>query len=68
MPTWTSLVAALLLGLPAALALPVSPAAAVSRAQSPELEADTWFNVQGDVPTLEGLRGRAVLIEFWATW
>jgi len=35
---------------------------------SPELQADRWYNVSGDAPTLASLRGRAVLIEFWATW
>ena len=34
----------------------------------PELDADRWYNVDGEDPTLAALRGRAVLIEFWATW
>ena len=27
-----------------------------------------WFNHLGQSPDLASLRGRAVLIEFWATW
>lgn len=28
----------------------------------------TWFNHLGQDPDLASLRGKAVLIEFWATW
>ena len=34
----------------------------------PEIDADRWYNLDGEAPTLASLRGRAVLIEFWATW
>ena len=37
-------------------------------AQAPAFEGKTWFNQIGRTPTLESLRGRAILIEFWATW
>jgi hypothetical protein len=36
--------------------------------KAPEIEAGTWFNQIGRPPTLNNLRGHAVLIEFWATW
>jgi len=36
--------------------------------EAPEIEAATWFNHVGKNPDLESLRGRAILIEFWATW
>lgn len=50
-------------------ALLIACATLPARAQSPEIEADRWYNLDGeDAPTLEALRGRAVLIEFWATW
>ncbi len=35
---------------------------------APEISAPDWFNQLGVEPTLASLRGRAVLIEFWATW
>lgn len=33
-----------------------------------ELEVGDWLNHVGAAPTLSELRGKAVLIEFWATW
>lgn len=35
---------------------------------APEIAAGKWFNYLGKTPSIEGLRGRAVLLEFWATW
>lgn len=35
---------------------------------APEISAPTWFNHLGQSPDLAGLRGQAVLIDFWATW
>lgn len=35
---------------------------------APEIQAGTWFNQIGGSPTLESLRGHALLLEFWATW
>jgi thiol-disulfide isomerase/thioredoxin len=37
-------------------------------ALAPEIDAARWYNVDGDAPSLASLRGRAVLIEFWAPW
>jgi hypothetical protein len=36
--------------------------------RAPEIDAGHWYNVQGEAPTLAHLRGKAVLLEFWATW
>lgn len=33
---------------------------------APEISVQTW--IQGEPATLAGLRGRVVLLEFWATW
>ena len=35
---------------------------------APEISAGKWFNYLGRMPSIESLRGRAVLLEFWATW
>lgn len=35
---------------------------------APEISAKTWYNHLGANPDLESLRGKAVLLEFWATW
>jgi len=32
------------------------------------LSINEWINVEGPSPTLENLRGKPVVIEFWATW
>lgn len=35
----------------------------------PPVSADAWLNWQGkQSPTLESLRGKVVVVEFWATW
>jgi thiol-disulfide isomerase/thioredoxin len=34
--------------------------------QAPEISVKNW--IQGEPATLEALRGRVVLLEFWATW
>ena len=35
---------------------------------APPIQAAKWLNWQGDAPTLESLKGRVVLLEFWGTW
>lgn len=57
-------------GLALAMAIP-----ALRAPQSPgpgepaiELEVGGWLNHMGAAPSLSELRGKAVLIEFWATW
>ena len=35
---------------------------------APEIAAKTWYNHIGLDPNLESLRGKAILLEFWATW
>ncbi len=35
---------------------------------APVLEASRWFNTDGTLPSLEELRGKFVLLEFFATW
>jgi hypothetical protein len=56
--------AALLLGAPAVAAPDLPPAGTVA----PEIAAKTWYNHLGKNPDLESLRGKAILLEFWATW
>jgi len=35
---------------------------------APVIEAASWYNHIGRNPDLNSLRGKAVLLEFWATW
>jgi thiol-disulfide isomerase/thioredoxin len=35
---------------------------------APELEVAGWLNADGKEITLKSLRGKMVLVEFWATW
>ena len=37
-------------------------------APAPEFSSGTWFNNIGHTPTVASLKGKAILIEFWATW
>ena len=34
----------------------------------PKLEVENWLNADGDGPTLDSLRGKVVLVDFWGTW
>lgn len=34
---------------------------------APDLRITEWLNADGPV-TIEGLRGKVILLEFWATW
>ncbi len=59
----------------AALALLPAPLAAHFNDGRPErgdvaleFSAPVWFNHVGQPPSLQNLRGQAVLIDFWATW
>lgn len=60
----------LLGGLTLTLAFPVLRAPQSPAAGEPavEIEVGGWLNHLGAAPTLSELRGKAVLIEFWATW
>src|SRR5688572_7710026 len=35
---------------------------------APPIAAAAWLNWKGDAPTIESLKGRVVLLEFWGTW
>ncbi|MDP6762008.1 MAG: hypothetical protein QF903_03030 [Planctomycetota bacterium] len=35
---------------------------------APEISAERWYNHIGRNPSLESLKGKAILLEFWATW
>lgn len=35
---------------------------------APAIDVDRWYNHIGLDPDLESLRGKAILLEFWATW
>ncbi len=56
--------ATLFLGSPA-LAAPALPSVG---SEAPAITAKTWYNHLGKNPDLESLRGKAILLEFWATW
>ncbi|MFT7485884.1 MAG: hypothetical protein ACI9F9_001736 [Candidatus Paceibacteria bacterium] len=44
------------------------PEAPAHGSAAPGIEAIAWYNNSGDAPSLASLRGKAVLLEFWATW
>ena len=35
---------------------------------APAIDGQKWFNHIGQRPSVESLRGQAILLEFWATW
>ena len=55
----------------AALALFATTASAELPAKgtdAPAIIVDKWYNHIGLDPDLQSLRGKAILLEFWATW
>jgi thiol-disulfide isomerase/thioredoxin len=53
----------------AARSAPVMPKLGASGAQLPEVAADSWLNWSGEAPpTIASLKGKVVVVEFWATW
>ncbi len=49
-------------------ALPLLALAPAGDPMSPEIDAQGWSRHLGQAPSLQSLKGRAVLIESWATW
>jgi hypothetical protein len=49
----------------ASSALPEGPAIGDD---APEFSSGKWFNNIGSNPSIASLKGKAILIEFWATW
>ena len=49
-------------------ALPLLALAPAEDPMAPEIDAEGWSRHLGQTPSLQSLRGRAVLIEAWATW
>ena len=66
-PPWLAIGALALLPLAATTRAPWSDGIEVG-ATAPEISDAIWYNHLGQAPTIASLRGRAVLIEFWATW
>jgi len=48
--------------------LAASPELPEPGSRAPQIEASTWYNHVGRTPSLASLEGKAILIEFWATW
>lgn len=62
---------ALVIAAAAALALASSASAEwkqLNGQPAPPVEAKEWINVKGDAPSLDSLRGKVFLLEFFATW
>jgi thiol-disulfide isomerase/thioredoxin len=54
----------------AVLTLGLAPATAAQvwiGADAPEIEVKQWFNSESDASISE-LRGKVIMLEFWATW
>ncbi|MDP6409612.1 MAG: hypothetical protein QGI46_09555, partial [Planctomycetota bacterium] len=56
-------------------ALALCSSAAICKAELPAVGSDApvisgerWYNHIGPDPSLETLKGQAILLEFWATW
>ena len=35
---------------------------------APALQVTDWMNTEGEALTLEALRGKVVVLDFWGTW
>ena len=64
--SWNVLLASLTLCVPHALAPTFAPPDDAVAAFP--IESKAWFNHIGQPISIETLRGRAVLVEIWATW
>ncbi|HJP01760.1 MAG TPA: hypothetical protein QF764_08355 [Planctomycetota bacterium] len=51
-----------------AAAVPSAPDLPAVGTASPEISAERWYNHIGRNPSLESLKGQAIMLEFWATW
>lgn len=66
--TTLAVTATLALAVPTLLSSPAAPAQKPSvGAAAPEFDARFWFNHIGKAPSMESLRGHAILLEFWST-
>ena len=45
-----------------------APAKGTQAALLPKLAVTDWVNVEGQAPALTDLKGKPIVIEFWATW
>ena len=52
---------------PGAAATPLAVWTRLQGDDAPNLEIKTWFN-KAEGSSVEDFRGKAVLLEFWATW
>jgi len=64
MRTWVKAWAAVAALWPAGVVVAAEPSVG---SRAPEVRAQAWLNAQGPT-TLAGLRGKVVVVEFWATW
>ena len=53
------------------LAAALAPAASAQvwvGGPAPDIEVDQWFNGIDGAETISELRGKVIMLEFWATW